>query len=140
MTKSTGRRTVKFEGQYAKPRGTGSRSSFGGYNNPKMYLPSKKDPDLATETRDVRFKCPFHISTNNTKPLQSRFLMSLRTSQDFNDPNKLSSENTVEAILERERQKNPYALNKELRNKTRNIFGSNKEVMRLGVQNDGYLQ
>ena len=52
------------------------------------------------------------MSTNNTKPIRSRFLMSLRTSHDFNDINKLSAENTVEAILERERQKNPYALNK----------------------------
>jgi len=105
-----------------------------------MYLPSKKDPELASESRDVRNKYPFPLSTNNTKPVRSRFLMSLRTSNDFNDINKLSAQNTVEAILERERQKNPYALNKDMRSRTKNIFGNNKDVIRMNGQNDGFMQ
>jgi len=52
----------------------------------------------------------------------------MRTKNDYDDINKLSSENTVEALLEKERQKNPYALNKTLRSNTRGIFINNPDV------------
>ena len=99
------KRSVRFGGtQGIDSTSNSCKSSYTGlrtgYN---MYLPSKKDPELSTETRDVKYKYPFALSTNNTKPIRSRFLMSLRTTNDFNDPNKLSSDNTVEAMLERER-------------------------------------
>ena len=68
---------------------------------------------MATETPEIQFKHPFSLSTNVQKPIQSRFLLSIRTKNDFNDPNKLGAENTVEAILLKERQKNPYSLNKD---------------------------
>jgi len=57
--------------------------------------PSKRDRELESENKEVQFKYPFAVSTNNSKPIESRFLLSLRTKNDFNDVNKFSAANTV---------------------------------------------
>ena len=69
---------------------------------------SKNDPDLLSETAEIKFKHPFAVSTNTQRPVKSRFLLSIRTKNDFTDPRKLSSENTIDAILLRRKQQNPY--------------------------------
>jgi len=71
-------------------------------------FPSKNDPDLSTETRDIKYKYPFTVSTSNFQPVKSRFLMTLRTRNDFNDINKLGSHATVEAMHIEANKLNPY--------------------------------
>ena len=46
---------------------------------PKNFGPSKGDPELQREDRDVKYKFPFALSTDHERPIESRFLMSLRT-------------------------------------------------------------
>ena len=92
---------------------------------------TKADRELGSENRDVRFKFPFPYSTSNSRPVDSRFLMTIRTKNDFNDPDKLSPDNTVEAILEKERIKNPYATNKNDRKKTLGRYHDNENVIKM---------
>ena len=61
-------------------------------------MASNKDPELHGETRDVKSKFPFALSTFNSKPVQSRFLVSMRTKNDYDDTDKYNPANTVEAI------------------------------------------
>ena len=54
--------------------------------------------------------------------------MTIRTKNEFNDIHKLSPHNTVEAILERERTKNPYAVDKHMRVRSKGMYGDNPDV------------
>ena len=66
--------------------------------------------------------------------------MTLRTKSDFNDPRRLSAENTIEAQLLKKQKENPYKMNKAMRNITKGIYNGDDNVKKLHDQNDGYLQ
>ena len=57
--------------------------------------------------------------------------MSIRTKNEFNDAHKLSPRNTVEAILEQERMKNPYSVDKHMRVRSKGLYSDNSEVKRM---------
>ena len=76
----------------------------------------------------------------SSKPIDSRFLVSLRTQNDFDDVDKYNPNNTTEAILEQQKKSNPYMTNRNLRRSTKGMFTSNSEVRRMGDQNDGVIQ
>ena len=47
---------------------------------------SKKDPDLANESKDVLQHYPFVKTLDESQPIKSRFRATMRTINDFNDP------------------------------------------------------
>ena len=96
-----------------------------------IQKPSRKDPELAEETRHVKTAYPFSLSTSNSKPLQSRFLVSLRTKKDFDDVTKYHPDNTPEAIIEKEKNSNPYKLKKELRVMTKGRYDGHDDVKKV---------
>jgi len=86
-------------------------------------LASKRDPDLGDETRDIKQKFPFGISTDHLRPISSRYRISMKTKQDFASINKYSKDSTPDAILAKAAAKNPYKLNIDVRTKTKGRFG-----------------
>ena len=115
-------------------------SSISSSGESSRRWPYKKDPSLQNETRDVNNKYPFALSTNDSQPLDSRFLVSLRTQNDFNDVDKLNPRNTIEAIQERARLANPYTTNRTSRRTTKGTFNDEEDVQRVREQTDGFMQ
>ena len=70
------------------------------------------------------------MNTSDSKPLSSRFLMSMRTRHNFNDVDKLSDKNLVENILAKEAKKNmyQYTLKRSPRQTTKHRYDQNIEV------------
>ena len=87
----------------------------------------------------MRYKYPFALSTNNAYPVKTRFLVSLRTKNDFDNVLKYHPDNTPDRKLEIRRSQNPYSLNKNGRNQTKGIFSDHNDVIKALNQNDGIL-
>merc|ERR1712159_452154 len=85
---------------------------------PSLHRPTRKDAELSCENTSVVSQYPYFYQTSESNPIKSRYRSTSRTKLNFNDVNKLNID-TPETILKKEEDKNPYKLNRAIRQMTK---------------------
>jgi hypothetical protein len=93
---------------------------------------------LLHESPQLRSKYPFAYSTNVVNPLESRFLVNMRSKSDFDNVNKYSTDNDPQK--QAAKRQSPYQIGKHLRALTKGRYSLDARVVGALENTDGAMQ
>lgn len=90
-------------------------------------LSTRKDTDLAHESKKIQSTYPFAHHKDKTNPISTRVRTNIRSIDDFDSKTKLKDP-TPDEILVAKQNANPYQLNRNVRKITKKTFTANDLV------------
>ena len=105
----------------------GPDSIFNRRSDALTKFSSKRDADLAHESKKIQSIYPFAHHKDKIDPISTRVRTNIRSIDDFDSKTKLKDATPDELIIQRENE-NPYKLNRSVRKTTKKSFASNEKV------------